>query len=166
MEISRILKESLPKTTERVSRHTTNYRNRKIWQRLEKSVRYYADHPREIDKRLDQLDREWDIERVLETFAAAAVLSGVGLSLRNKRFLIVPGAVAVTLMQHAIQGWCPPVPLLRRLGIRTQMEIQTERHSLKALKEAFTDLEERLETAAEKAAAEKPVKIKIAGEKS
>ena len=34
---------------------------------------------------------------------------------------------------HAIQGWCPPVPVLRRLGIRTREEIERERYALKAL---------------------------------
>ena len=166
MDVRRMLNEALPKTTERVPRHTAHSKNRRILQRLEKSVRYYADNPREIDRRLEQLDREWDIERVLEAFAAAAVMGGVGLSLRNKRFLLLPGFVAVTLMQHALQGWCPPVPVLRRLGVRTQMEIQAERNSLKALKEAFAEMEERLGSATEEASAEKPVKIRVVGEKS
>jgi hypothetical protein len=31
------------------------------------------------------------------------------------------------LLQHALQGWCPPVPLLRQLGFRTSYEIEEER---------------------------------------
>jgi hypothetical protein len=30
-------------------------------------------------------------------------------------------------LQHAIQGWCPPLPVLRRLGFRTVQEIEEER---------------------------------------
>ncbi|WP_407921819.1 hypothetical protein, partial [Corallococcus sp. AB049A] len=26
------------------------------------------------------------------------------------------------LLQHGLQGWCPPLPLLRRLGLRTRGE--------------------------------------------
>jgi hypothetical protein len=34
------------------------------------------------------------------------------------------------VLQHAMQGWCPPVPLLRRLGIRTRNEIDREKYAL------------------------------------
>ncbi|MCA9457611.1 MAG: hypothetical protein KC587_13175, partial [Nitrospira sp.] len=45
-------------------------------------------------------------------------------------------------LQHAIQGWCPPVPLFRRMGIRTTHEIQQERHALKALRGDYRDVAE------------------------
>lgn len=48
-----------------------------------------------------------------------------------------PAAVAGFLLQHAIQGWCPPVPVLRRLGFRTQREIDDERAVLKARRGDF-----------------------------
>jgi hypothetical protein len=38
---------------------------------------------------------------------------------------------------HAVQGWCPPVPVLRRLGFRTASEIDHERYALKALRGDF-----------------------------
>jgi hypothetical protein len=41
------------------------------------------------------------------------------------------------LFQHAVQGWCPPVPILRRLGYRTAREIDDERAALKALRGDF-----------------------------
>ena len=41
------------------------------------------------------------------------------------------------LLQHAVQGWCPPVPVFRRLGVRTQTEIDEERYALKALRGDF-----------------------------
>jgi hypothetical protein len=31
---------------------------------------------------------------------------------------ILPALVTAFLFQHAVQGWCPPVPILRRLGFR------------------------------------------------
>jgi hypothetical protein len=34
------------------------------------------------------------------------------------------------LLLHAIEGWCPPLPILRGLGIRTREEIARERYAL------------------------------------
>jgi hypothetical protein len=62
------------------------------------------------------------------TFLAATV---------RKRWLVLPGLVGAFLFQHALQGWCPPVPVLRRLGYRTAREIETERVALKALRGDF-----------------------------
>jgi hypothetical protein len=49
-------------------------------------------------------------------------------------------AIWVFLLQHAIQGWCPPLPLLRRLGIRNQREIEAERIALKILRDDFDEI--------------------------
>src|SRR5690625_7806825 len=38
------------------------------------------------------------------------------------------------LLQHSMQGWCPPLKLLRRSGCRTAREIETERYALQAFK--------------------------------
>jgi hypothetical protein len=38
---------------------------------------------------------------------------------------------------HAIQGWYPLLPLFRRMGIRSQDEIDRERYALKALRGDF-----------------------------
>jgi hypothetical protein len=48
--------------------------------------------------------------------------------------------VAAFLFQHAIQGWCPPVPILRRMGFRTASEIEQERQALKALRGDFAGI--------------------------
>ena len=53
-------------------------------------------------------------------------------ALGSRRWLWLPGFVTAFLFQHAVQGWCPPVPLLRRLGVRTAREIELERSALKA----------------------------------
>jgi hypothetical protein len=49
----------------------------------------------------------------------------------------LPVVVAGFLLQHALQGWCPPLPVLRRLGVRTADEINQERYALKALRGDF-----------------------------
>ena len=49
----------------------------------------------------------------------------------------LPALVTAFLFQHAIQGWCPPLPILRRMGYRTMREIDIERTALKALRGDF-----------------------------
>jgi hypothetical protein len=92
----------------------------------------------EITSRIEELEREWDMERVLETNASALALTGLALGVtHNKKWLIVPGVVLSFLFQHAVQGWCPPVPVFRRLGVRTREEIDQEKYSLKVLRGDF-----------------------------
>ena len=98
----------------------------------------FAADPRLIDMRLDDLDREWDMERALDANAAAASLIGLALGrLVSRRWYFLSTAVATLLLQHAVRGWCPPVGLFRRLGVRTQREIDAERHALKRMRGDF-----------------------------
>jgi len=144
---------ALPKTQTRVIECTREEDNRRIRRELEARVWYFAGHPDLIDGRLEELDAEWDIERVLLTQAAGVSLFGALMASRNHRWLILPFAVGGFLMQHALQGWCPPVPLWRRLGVRTTSEIDAERCALKALRGDFDaarsdlGLEEKVEAA-------------------
>jgi hypothetical protein len=95
----------------------------------------------EIAARLDALDREWDIERYLEILAPSLALTGVALgAFRSRKWLVLSGAVLGFLLQHATQGWCPPVSVLRRRGVRTRREIEAERYALKALRGDFSGL--------------------------
>ncbi len=132
----------IPATTTRVAENTAEELNERIRRQTEENVaRVAAGGPAAIDRRLEELDREWDIERTLEANAATAVLVGVTLGAAvDRRFFVLPAVVAGFLLQHAVQGWCPPVPLFRRLGFRTQTEIDHERYALKALRGDFRDL--------------------------
>jgi hypothetical protein len=131
----------LPKTSERVPNQTSAGLNHAIQRRINESVRYHAAHPRQIDERLAELDLEWDTERTLEANAATLAFVGVVLGVAaDKRWLAVPALVTAFLFQHAVQGWCPPLPVLRRLGFRTVREIDTERFALKALRGDFAPL--------------------------
>ena len=95
----------------------------------------------EIDRRIKELDIEWDVERTLEANAASLALLGLGLgAFVDRRFFLIPAIVTSFLLQHAIQGWCPPLPVLRRLGFRTAREIDIERYALKAIRGDFKDL--------------------------
>ena len=104
-------------------------------------MRYFSASPEEIERRLLELDREWDIERMIEVKAATLGLTGTILSItHDRRFMLLPLAVTGFLLQHAIQGWCPPIPLLRRFGFRTADEINRERYALKALRGDFASV--------------------------
>ena len=88
-----------------------------------------------ISQRIDALEREWDIERVLEANAGTLALFGTWRSIRRGRaWSVLPLVVTGFLIQHAIQGWCPPMVLLRRLGLRSRQEIEVERWALKLLR--------------------------------
>ena len=129
----------LPKTTDRVANATDDEINEKIRREISHSVAACAaDGEAAIERRLEELDAEWDTERMLEANASALVLAGIGLGTWvDRRFYLLPAVVAAFLLQHALQGWCPPLPVLRRLGVRTQSEIEMERYALKALRGDF-----------------------------
>lgn len=134
----------LPSTADRVPRNTESCVNERIRQKTEENIaRHARGGPGAIERRLAELDREWDIERTLEANAATASLVGLTLGAAvDRRFFAFPAIVAGFLLQHALQGWCPPVPLFRRLGFRTQSEIDHERYALKALRGDFRDVSE------------------------
>lgn len=129
-----------PPETERVRRHTAPHVNREIDETIRACVRHYALQPRHvISERIEQLDREFDIERTLQANASVLALAGVGLAAatEDRRWLALPAAVLSFLFLHATQGWCPPVPVFRRLGVRTRSEIDRERFALKFLRGDF-----------------------------
>jgi hypothetical protein len=129
----------LPANTERVSQNTAEAVNERIRRETDERVSRLADQgPEAIDRRLEELDHEWDIERYVETLAPSFTLTGLLLGATvSKKWLIFPAVVQGFFLQHALQGWCPPVPVLRRFGVRTMTEIDEERAALKALRGDF-----------------------------
>ena len=132
-------------TKNRVPRHTDAATNREIQTHTrERVLRVVRGGATAIDQRLKELDAEWDVERVLETNAATAVLVGVALGrFVDRRFYAMPAIVGGFLLQHALQGWCPPLPVFRRMGFRTADEINEERYALKTLRGDFVGLASR-----------------------
>ena len=133
----------LPSTIDRVPSHTAPHINERIRERtLYRVARALRDGEVGIQRRLAALDREWDVERVLEANAASLiVLSSVLGFTRDSRFFVVPAIVGGFLLQHALQGWCPPLPVLRRLGVRTIDEIEEERRMLRLAARRQTNAE-------------------------
>lgn len=138
------LSHRLPATTRRVEQHTRPEINDEIRQRTDAEiVRLEGADAVEIARRLRTLDREWDVERLLQTNASIIVLLGLALAgTVSKKFLLLPTGVFGFFAQHALQGWCPPIPVFRRLGVRTQREIERERYALKALRGDFDGVPE------------------------
>jgi hypothetical protein len=130
--------------TDRVRRHTAPHVNERIDLLTRASVEIEKQRgPQAVRRRLAELDHEWDIDRALMVnFAVAgAITSATGLvryanspwpGPRRKGFLIFFGAQLGFLLLHGIAGWCPPASLFRRLGFRTQREIEAERAALQA----------------------------------
>src|SRR4051812_12003420 len=121
----------LPNTNERVALNTSERVNNDIQMYTQNSIYFYRRNPHLIEQRLEELDKEWDIERVLETNASSLIVASSALGLvANRKFFVIPFIVGTFLLQHALQGWCPPLPILRRLGYRTTSEIEEERAAL------------------------------------
>lgn len=130
---------------DRVREHSPERFNERIDRATQRRVlRAGGESKAALSRRLEQLDGEWDMERVLETNAAALALGGVLLGLfANRKFFIVPCLVLPFLLQHATQGWCPPVPLFRSRGVRTRKEIDAERFAVKALRGDFGGIDQQ-----------------------
>jgi hypothetical protein len=131
---------AIPGTDDRVPRHTSDASNARILEETLMNLRRFvgASAPA-IDARIAVLRREWDIERTLEANASSLIMAGLALSVAvDRRFLALPALVAGFLLQHAVQGWCPPLPVLRRLGVRTSAEIHTEILALRILRDDFS----------------------------
>lgn len=132
----------IPTTTARVPEHTAGPVNLRIREQTVRDVeRVAAEGGPAIDRRLQELDAEWDIERTLEANAASVAAIGSALAIFvDRRFAVMPLIVGGFLLQHAVQGWCPPLPVFRRMGVRTQSEIDEERTALKALRGDFQNV--------------------------
>ncbi len=132
------------KSAHRVEKQTDESVNQRIAEKTRANLAYCAaGGPQAIERRLRELEEEWDVERALETLAPSFALTGIALSVvRGRKWLLFSGAVLGFLVQHAVQGWCPPLVVLRSLGFRTRGEIDQERYALKALRGDFSQLPE------------------------
>jgi hypothetical protein len=125
----------LPKAATRVQEHTPSPINQKLHEQAQERVAILsAQDPDRINERLQELDREWDTERILQTnfavLTAFSVMLGVFV---NRKWLRLAIGVPLLMIQHALQGWCPPLSAIRRIGVRTPAEIEDERFALRKL---------------------------------
>ena len=128
-----------PATSNRVERVTCQKVNDQIERETEEGLAsLLLQGPEAINRRLEELDHEWDIERTIEANASSIMIASLALGLlADKRWLAISLAVPSFLLLHALEGWCPPIPILRRCGFRTQREINIERTALRILRGDF-----------------------------
>ncbi len=125
-------------TPDRARRHTAHSVLRRIDDDTLDHLMEVETKPDTAGRRLDALDREWDIDRTIEAEAATMGLIGLALGVFIRPvFLAVPATVGAAVFLFGARGIYPLLPIFRRLGIRTAREIERERYAVKALRGDF-----------------------------
>lgn len=127
----------------RASEMGTQRMNETIWRRTEENLARCAVGGKEvIDRRLQELDVEKDLESVLARNAAFVMLGGAVLGfIGGRRWLVVSAAAAGMLLRYVrTRQSFPPSEMLRRMGYRTRKEIEFERFGLKAMRGDFENV--------------------------
>lgn len=116
-------------------------RNQRIQARtLHDVTSYFGASDNTLSTRIRELEAEWNLERTLEANGAALALIGLALGISaDRRFFALTLIASGCLLQHALSGWSPPLPLFRRLGIRSSAEIQQEILALRILRGDFVE---------------------------
>jgi hypothetical protein len=127
---------------DRVKEASPSSVNEKIERETWRTVGSYSNRSTaEISARIKELNKEWDIERYLGVNMSTLALIGVALTyFVHINWLILPAIVLVFFFQHSVQGWCPPLPILRLFKIRTRKEIEQEKYALKIIRGDFDDV--------------------------
>jgi hypothetical protein len=134
------LKSIFPPTALRVNFQTNPKENKTIKNQTIENLNIYKNSSDDIiSSRIDELNSEWDTEKILETNAATVVILSSILGFKSNRWwFIVSGFAGFFLLQHALHGWCPPLPLIRKMGVRTANEINDEKIVLKMIRKDFS----------------------------
>jgi hypothetical protein len=155
--ISTTTKPRIQPTATRVEQSTQPDINERIRRITEVKLTEAGANRASIDRRLRELDEEWDMERALQTnFAIVNLLSITFGALAARPWFVISGIAGGFMLEHALKGWCPPLPILRRFGFRTAREIAHERYALKALLGDFRGSDAAHPSQAMKAAAVAP----------
>jgi hypothetical protein len=117
---------------DRIRAHSSSRANARIDEKIRQNVEECAHFPEAIEQRLGELDKEWDIDRALmaqfSVLSFSALMAGI---FKNRRWLVLPAVQIPFLFLHAVIGWCPQLPLLRREGFRSRQEIEAEKMALR-----------------------------------
>src|SRR5207249_1740533 len=115
----------------RVPASTPAHVNERIARATEQRVARLGGNLAATARRLRELDREWDVERVTMLSATVDAFLTLGLGVwRGRRWLV--GGLALlgaAMLAHTMGGQRPSLPLYRRLGVRTREEIEVERYA-------------------------------------
>lgn len=129
----------LPSTTNRVADYTSPDVNEMIRNNTLENLSYMEDaEEAELTRRIQKLNSEWDMERFVEAKAAVCVMGCSLFGMGRHKFWSTMTLIAGTfLLQHALLGWCPSAPIMRKVGVRTAEEINQEKLVLKMLRKDF-----------------------------
>jgi hypothetical protein len=126
------MEQIIEKGINKISSSSPDDVNTSIDQKTRDNILWYSrEDPDVIAARMSDLDKEWDIERLLILNASVITLASIFLGItKNRLWYIAPVVVSFFLGQQGIQGWCPPVALFRKAGVRTRREIDMEKYAL------------------------------------
>lgn len=130
------MKSLFSPTAKRIKLNTNPKINERIEKDIAQNIENYKGLSDEIITfRINELDREWDTEKTLElNFASVVLLSGLLGFTVSKKWFTLAGVASLFMIGHALQGWCPPLPIMRRFGIRSSDEICDEKSKLRYLR--------------------------------
>ena len=133
------MKNILPATTQRVAAYTDPDVNEMIRSVTLETLSDLEDaEEEELSRRIHRLNAEWDTERFTEAKAAMCIMGCSLFGMSKHRFWSLLTMLAgAALLQHALLGWCPSTPVMRKMGIRTAEEISQEKTVLKMLRKDF-----------------------------
>lgn len=134
-----ITKCLFPPTVKRVSYNTNPDVNTEIRNKTLEAINKYKDCTcNALSDRIESLNFEWDVERIIEADAALMIIMTTYLGMKHcKAWFFLSSVIAMFLLSHAIKGWCPSVAALRKLGVRTSEEIYNEKTALKMIRGDF-----------------------------
>lgn len=121
--------ETFDKVRQMTPRSVNEKIDRQMLQRVEEIS---AQGPEAIKGRLQELEKEWDLDKVLMLNFSVLVFAQLLAARKDKRWLWGPIIQTPFMAMHAILGWCPPSLWFRPMGFRTDKEIQSEREELMA----------------------------------
>lgn len=128
----------MERSSDRARRHTARSVLRRIDNDTLDHLMEVGQKPETASRRLEALDREWELDRTVEAEAAAMGLIGLALgAFVRPAFLAMPATVGAAVFLFGTRGIYPLLPIFRRLGIRTSREIERERYAIKALRGDF-----------------------------
>jgi hypothetical protein len=97
--------------------------------------------PEAIERRLEELDREWTIGRIVKVSCGVAIFVGFGLAMFvNPWWFALPAVVGLLLLQYGVSRWSVLTWVLHAAGFRTGRDVEHERIALKALRGDFRHL--------------------------
>ncbi len=116
---------------DRIRNLTADKINQKLDRKTQRTIQgVVAMGPDEIRMRLNELDKEWDIDRMLMLNFSVLVFAQLLAARKNSKWLWGPLIQTPLLFMHSTIGWCPPSLWFRPMGFRTRKEIHAEREVL------------------------------------